>query len=161
MDISNKRRWFLILLKLYWNFIENTIFTKSIRLVLDYHGIAKDFVGFWPFMKSQRGAPLIVYNGFVYRCERKISNKTYWLCIRYKGQKCKARLILRGNEIIKQTNHNHKVDNPSSNFDLEMKNLEDCDVDEWIKGTSFKSIKDWNKLHNFLKSFFVKSFEFS
>lgn len=88
-------------------------------------------------MKSQRGAPLIVCQGFVYRCERKISNKTYWLCIRYKGHKCKARLILRGNEVVKQTSHNHKSDHRASKSDLVMKDLDDPDVDEWIKGRQY------------------------
>lgn len=96
----------------------------------------------WSFIRSQRGAPLIMHSGFVYRCERKINSRTYWLCIRYKGQKCNARLILNGNVINKATEHNHPVDERSNESNVELKNLEDFDVEEWIKGTSkISSIK--------------------
>lgn len=44
----------------------------------------------WPFIRSQRGAPLIIRMDYVYRCERKIGPRSYWLCIRYKGFNLKA-----------------------------------------------------------------------
>jgi FLYWCH zinc finger domain len=91
---------------------------------------------FWSFIRSQRGAPLIIRSDYVYRCERKIGSKTYWLCIRYKGHKCNARLILTGNQICKETEHNHVSDNRSSEEELELKNLEDDDIDDWIKGNN-------------------------
>lgn len=88
----------------------------------------------WSFLRSQRGAPLILHCGFVYRCERQISRRTYWLCIRYKGHKCNSRLILSGNNIIKETSHNHLSDERSNELNIEFKNLDDQDVPEWIKG---------------------------
>lgn len=88
----------------------------------------------WSFMRSQRGAPLILHSGFVYRCERQISSRTYWLCIRYKGHKCNARLILSGNNVAKATSHNHAPDERANEANVELKNLEDSDVPQWIKG---------------------------
>lgn len=90
----------------------------------------------WPFIRSQRGAPLIVRMNYVYRCERRIGPKTYWLCIRYKGHKCNARLILTGNKMCKETEHNHESDHRSSEEEYDFKNLEDDDIDEWMKGSS-------------------------
>lgn len=92
------------------------------------------------FIRSQRGAPLIMHSGFVYRCERKINSRTYWLCIRYKGHKCNARLILNGNAINKATDHNHSIDERANESNVELKNLDDSDVAEWIKGTSKSSL---------------------
>lgn len=90
----------------------------------------------WPFIRSQRGAPLLVHTGFVYRHERKINDRTYWLCIRYKGLNCNSRIILNGNQLRKATEHNHNRDDRSSENSLEYKDLEDSDIDEWIKGSS-------------------------
>lgn len=106
----------------------------------------------WPFLKSQRGAPLLICSGFVHRCERKIRDKTYWLCIRYKGIRCTARLILRGNEVIKQTPHNHKSDHRALKGDVFTKDLEDGDVDEWLKGARQQENWKLNKLLNFIKT---------
>lgn len=94
-----------------------------------------DNVVVWAFIRSQRGAPLLLQSGFVYRCERKINSRTYWLCIRYKGLKCNARLILNGNQLYKSTEHNHAVDERATESNVELKNLEGDDVDEWLKGT--------------------------
>lgn len=88
----------------------------------------------WSFLRSQRGAPLILHSGFVYRCERQIAKRTYWLCIRYKGHKCNARLILSGNNVSKATDHNHAVDERANETSVELKSLDDSDVSEWIKG---------------------------
>lgn len=57
------------------------------------------------FIRSQRGAPLLVNAGFVYRCERKSATRTYWLCVGYKRFKCNARIICEGNRHVKRTTH--------------------------------------------------------
>lgn len=88
------------------------------------------------FVRSQRAAPLILHSGFVYRCERQIGKRTYWLCIRYKGHKCNARLILNGNSVIKATEHNHGIDDRANETNIELKNLDDADVPDWIKGNA-------------------------
>lgn len=59
------------------------------------------------FIRSQRGAPLLVRDGFIYRCERNSSARTYWLCTGYKRYKCNGRIICQGNEIVKCTYHIH------------------------------------------------------
>lgn len=87
----------------------------------------------WSFLRSQRGAPLILHSGFVYRCERQINRRTYWLCIRYKGHKCNARLILSGNNVNKATDHNHAPDERANESNVELKSLEDDDMPEWIR----------------------------
>lgn len=107
------------------------------RLVLDFGKTLKK-TSPWSFLKSQRGAPLLICNQFVYRCERKIMSKTYWLCIRYKGHHCNARVILRGNEIVKKTAHNHVADQRSTIGEIEIKDLEDDDVNQWLKGPKSK-----------------------
>lgn len=86
----------------------------------------------WPFIRSQRGAPLILHSNFVYRCERKIQSKTYWLCIRYKRDKCNGRLIIKGNRITKETTHSHDVDERANDKNVELKSLEDDDLDNWL-----------------------------
>lgn len=63
------------------------------------------------FIRSQRGAPLLVHDGYVYRCERKSAKRTYWLCVGYKRFKCNARIICEGNRFVKATVHyNHDAD---------------------------------------------------
>lgn len=59
------------------------------------------------FIRSQRGAPLLVHSGFVYRCERKSTERSYWLCTGYKRFKCTGRIICHGNAMVKATMHIH------------------------------------------------------
>lgn len=92
----------------------------------------------WSFMRSQRGAPFLIHSGYVFRCERQIGKKTYWLCLQYKRTKCNARLILDGNSISKSTEHNHRSDPKASYSNIEYKNLEDDDVETWIKSKWLK-----------------------
>lgn len=87
----------------------------------------------WTFIRSQRGAPLLVYDGFLYRNERRINKKTYWLCIRYKSSRCNGRMILNGNTIVKETEHTHATDNRSNDVNLELKSLLDDDIEDWMR----------------------------
>lgn len=88
------------------------------------------------FIRSQRGAPLMVHQGFIYRCERVIGVKSYWLCVSYKRMKCTARLIYEGNQLLKTTMHVHEADwKRVQNSTIEMKSLEDSDMAEWLKMT--------------------------
>ena len=90
-------------------------------------------IGF-PILRSQRGGPLLVVDNFLYRCERAINNRSYWLCIRYKSVKCNARIICDGNDIIKQTNHIHgtESDRIEKSKHLEYKNFANCDLKKWL-----------------------------
>ena len=94
------------------------------------------------FIRSQRGAPLMVYQGFVYRCERVAGAKSYWLCVSYKKMKCTARLIYEGNQLLKTTMHTHETEwKRVQNSTIELKSLEDDDMGEWLK--MFKG-NDWS-----------------
>lgn len=56
------------------------------------------------YIYSQRGRPLIVFNGFLYRKNR----GAYWRCIRCTKHRCKSRLILRANrQPVCIENHSH------------------------------------------------------
>lgn len=87
----------------------------------------------WPFIRSQRGAPLLLQSGYVYRCERRLNSRTYWLCIRYKGLQCNARVILNGNQLYKSTAHNHDMDERSNESNIELKDLDGHDIDAWLR----------------------------
>ncbi|XP_058057600.1 modifier of mdg4-like isoform X26 [Anopheles bellator] len=63
-----------------------------------------------PCIRSQRGAPLLTKDRFIYRCERTRDDRSYWLCIRYKTNKCNGRLICEGNIVRKETSHCHPDD---------------------------------------------------
>ncbi|XP_058130350.1 modifier of mdg4-like isoform X11 [Anopheles coustani] len=67
-------------------------------------------IGGRAFIRSQRGAPLLVKDSFIYRCERTRGNRSYWLCVRYKSHKCTGRIICQGNAVLKQTGHTHQID---------------------------------------------------
>lgn len=55
------------------------------------------------FTKSQRGHPILEYNGYRFRKERQLANgKEYWRCLRVK---CKARIILERDVILKYSDH--------------------------------------------------------
>lgn len=91
----------------------------------------------WPFIRSQRGAPLLIHTNFLYRCERKVNKRFYWLCLGYKKSKCTARIILDGNTICKITSHNHEADPRAIEIKkIEHKNLEDYDIDEWMRSNA-------------------------
>lgn len=88
----------------------------------------------WKYISSQRGAPLLIHSDYLYRCERKINKRLYWLCTNYKKTKCNARIILDGNVLCKATDHNHVADKRAKDVSkIRYKDLEDDDVDEWLK----------------------------
>ncbi|XP_058451139.1 modifier of mdg4-like isoform X19 [Malaya genurostris] len=88
------------------------------------------------FIRSQRGAPLLALDSYVYRCERVRKTRSYWLCIRYKSSKCNGRVICHGNDIIKRTSHCHANDQRRISASvLEPTDLANTDLDEWCKQT--------------------------
>lgn len=86
------------------------------------------------FIRSQRGAPLLVHDEFVYRCERKSSTRTYWLCVGYKRFKCNARIICEGNRHIKCTTHySHGADRDRiQKGQLEYHSMSEADRDVFL-----------------------------
>ena len=128
---------------------------SSISLILDLNNLK--FIAYqvenadkdlWNFLPSQRGAPLLIHSNYLYRCERKINNRLYWLCINYKKSKCNARVILEGNVLCKSTEHNHLADSRSNDVSkIRSKNLEDDDVDEWLKSNAWNSNSSFSKIY--------------
>jgi hypothetical protein len=103
------------------------------------------------FIRSQRGAPLLLYQEHVYRCERVRDGRSYWLCIHYKHTKCNGRLILQGNNLVKENPHNHPIsDKRIEKFRIERKSLGNLkEATEWLlnfkpnfKPKSLKKEKD-------------------
>lgn len=85
------------------------------------------------FIRSQRGAPLLVRQGFIYRCERKTAARTYWLCTGYKRYKCTGRMIYHGNTLIKSTFHIHDADyDRIDKAKMETHDLEAVDQNEFF-----------------------------
>lgn len=90
------------------------------------------------FIRSQRGAPLLVYDGFIYRCERMTPCRSYWLCIGYKRHKCNGRIICQGNEVVKCTFHIHNQEwQRVQKSVIEYKNLDGVDRDEFLRGSKY------------------------
>ncbi|XP_055616853.1 modifier of mdg4-like isoform X20 [Toxorhynchites rutilus septentrionalis] len=88
------------------------------------------------FIRSQRGAPLLTLDSFIYRCERVRKTRSYWLCIRYKSSKCNGRVICQGNSVIKRTTHCHMNDQRRiASSILEQTDLSAINLDEWYKQT--------------------------
>lgn len=91
-----------------------------------------------PFIRSQRGFPLLVNNNFVFRCERSTGRRTYWLCTQYKRSKCTGRIILQGNTPIKVTDHCHESElKRIVDSTIEYKNLTNTETEEWLKISNF------------------------
>ncbi|XP_037029108.1 modifier of mdg4 isoform X16 [Bradysia coprophila] len=88
----------------------------------------------YPFVRSQRGGPLLCNDGYIFRLERLLEHRTYWLCIGYKKYKCSGRIILYGNRMMKCTLHNHTRDDERiTNSIVEYKDLNMDDVRDFMK----------------------------
>lgn len=88
----------------------------------------------YPFVRSQRGGPLLCNDGYIFRLERILEHRTYWLCIGYKKYKCSGRIILYGNKMMKCTLHNHARDEERiTSSVIEYKDLSKDDIREFLK----------------------------
>lgn len=113
----------------------STIQVRNVDGMITTTMTTDDAATYLAFIRSQRGAPLLSREGFVYRCERHIGPRSYWLCIRYKNFKCGGRLICHGNTVVKDTPHNHHQDwQRIQKSQVELKSLADPDeLDQFIK----------------------------
>lgn len=103
--------------------------TNLMEILIDPH-IKSEMLS---FMRSQRGAPFLVQSGYIYRCERYNSHRTYWLCTKYKTIKCNGRLICQANDIVKATKHNHEQN--ISQMDrtvIEYHNMAEPNIEEFL-----------------------------
>uniref|UniRef100_A0A182MES3 BEN domain-containing protein n=1 Tax=Anopheles culicifacies TaxID=139723 RepID=A0A182MES3_9DIPT len=91
------------------------------------------------FIRSQRGLPLLVRDNFIYRCERTRNYRSYWLCIRYKTNQCKGRIICQKNAVLKETRHCHPDDHSRLNNSVEsFVDLSQINIDEWVNCNKYK-----------------------
>lgn len=91
------------------------------------------------FIRSQRGAAMLVQNGYIYRCQQFSNPRSYWICINHdkssQHEKCLARIVYKYNELVRSSSHTHgphwkRLQNQS----FEFKNLEDDDREDFLKG---------------------------
>lgn len=87
------------------------------------------------FIYSQRGRPLIVIDGYLYRKNR----DAYWRCIRCTKFKCKSRLILRpGRDPVCIERHSHGPENEKIEWGRKVNDIrtaiksKDSDLDNTI-----------------------------
>ena len=59
------------------------------------------------FIKSQRGADKLHYEGFAYVKYRGEEDKTFWRCEKYRIFKCKGRVVSRERNVVLLNEHNH------------------------------------------------------
>ncbi|XP_049276918.1 modifier of mdg4-like isoform X15 [Anopheles funestus] len=86
------------------------------------------------FIRSQRGLPLLARDNFIYRCERARNHRSYWLCIRYKTNQCKGRIICQNNTVLKETKHCHPDDHRRLNrSETTFVDLSSINIDAWVK----------------------------
>ena len=65
----------------------------------------------WSFFKSQKGKQKLAFEGYMYICDRKTENKTYWKC---ESGLCRGRLLTthKDSEVEARPTkeHNHVLD---------------------------------------------------
>ena len=61
------------------------------------------------FIASIRGENKIKYKGFLYERDSEYKEKSYWKCDKYKKLKCRARITVMKDKVVKiKDNHNHE-----------------------------------------------------
>lgn len=91
------------------------------------------------FIRSQRGAAMLVQNGYIYRCQQYSNPRSYWICINHdkthSSEKCLSRLVYKSNELIRSSMHTHSPHwKRLQNQTFEYKNLNDDDIEMFLKG---------------------------
>ncbi|KAJ3617868.1 hypothetical protein MTP99_006956 [Tenebrio molitor] len=62
------------------------------------------------FVTSERGNPMLLYNGFIYKKEKTIGEKTIWKCADYNKNRCPGRVHTMQEEMVRSTSHLHIPD---------------------------------------------------
>ena len=62
------------------------------------------------FVKSNKGRDLLLVDGYTFRYEKTIKEKSHWKCTDYDKFKCRARCHTEGKDIVKVSVHNHVPD---------------------------------------------------
>lgn len=95
------------------------------------------------FIRSQRGAAMLVQNGYIYRCQQYTNPRSYWICINHDksdlSQKCLARIVYKSNVLVKSSSHTHPPHwKRLQNHSYEFKNLNDDDIEMFLKRRFYK-----------------------
>lgn len=75
-----------------------------------------------------RKNPLLIVDGYEFRCEKKGPKGTFWTCLAGPKSKCKSRIITKENVVFLRSFHNHEAKeldlrNMSSKFVKIMRNF--------------------------------------
>lgn len=62
------------------------------------------------YAKSQKGADLLQFKGYLYSREKLINNKIIWKCTENKIHECRGRCHTIDGSLVKITEHNHVAD---------------------------------------------------
>lgn len=62
------------------------------------------------FVKSNKGCDLLLVDGYTFRRDKTVKDKSYWKCTDYDKFKCRGRYRTDGEDIVKVTTHNHAPD---------------------------------------------------
>jgi hypothetical protein len=89
------------------------------------------FVGALQFIKSSKGRLLLAHKGYIYRMNRQVGNKIFWICSEYKKDGCRGRCVTLGDQLSRDASvHDHSPREDKIREKLEMaqfwKNLTDC-----------------------------------
>ena len=58
---------------------------------------------------------MLSFNGYIFVKEKEIDVKSIWKCNQYFKNKCRGRVHLSGEKILKSTNHNHFSNSTDTN----------------------------------------------
>jgi len=83
------------------------------------------------FIKSSKGRLLLAHKGYIYRMNRQVGNKIFWICSEYKKDGCRGRCVTLGDQLSRDASvHDHSPREDKIREKLEMaqfwKNLTDC-----------------------------------
>lgn len=62
------------------------------------------------YIKSERGKDKLILKGYIYILEKQCLNKLIWKCENYQKIKCKGRLHVSNDKVIKELEHYHVPD---------------------------------------------------
>ncbi|XP_069686648.1 modifier of mdg4-like isoform X5 [Periplaneta americana] len=73
------------------------------------------------FIESAKGNLLLTHNGYIYRMNRQVGDRRFWICSEYKKDGCRGRCVTLGGELSKDASrHNHSPREDKIREKLEM-----------------------------------------
>ena len=89
----------------------NEVLPRLLSLYINiFFAVEAPFKEMAEFVKSSKGKPMLLLNGYLFVKDKSVENKTYWKCKDFEN-KCKSRTITIENEVKKEPKqHNHAGD---------------------------------------------------